>query len=82
MGTVFAHCLAAAQGAIVYFTAVLLSPLLLSSPLPSPPPPPPPLLPSSAPVPTGASIHNSSIALAADYVEDISTDSQTKCMKM
>lgn len=81
MGTVFAHCLAAAQGAIVYFTAVLLSPLLLSSPLPSPPPPPP-LLPSSAPVPTGASIHNSSIALAADYVEDISTDSQTKCMKM
>ena len=77
MGTVFAHCLAAAQGAIVYFTAVLLSPL-------PPPPPPPtlPLLPYSAAVPTGASIHNSSIAFAADYVEDISTNSQTKCMKM
>ena len=57
MGTVFAHCLTAAQGAIVSFTAVLFS----SSPL---------LSCSTAPLPAGASIHNRSTALAADCVED------------
>jgi len=36
---------------------------------------------STAPVPTRASIHNSSIALATDCAEDNSTDSQTKHMK-
>lgn len=81
MGVDFAHCLTAAQGAIVYFTAVLFSALLLSSPFLSYPLlyfPCILLLCSSAPVPTRASIHNSLIVYALDCVVDSSTDFRTK----
>lgn len=81
MGTVFAHCLTAAQGAIVYFTAVLFPVLLLSSSFLSFPPLYFPWillsLCSNALVPTRVSIHNSLIPPALDCVVDRSTDFQT-----